>query len=107
MDVSTSTKTKLPIHREIHCNVCGYPRIGLPDDSRCPECGTPPPKPIVGLSTAAGVAQDRSEQAWLVSVAMGIVLLVVSSYFAIQVDLMTPLGGLTLMAINAPGPKLC
>lgn len=91
----------------ICCDVCGYPRIGLPETAKCPECGENPPvriEPLAGF--ASGAAQDRPHQLWLFTVAIGLILLMVTSIRALHVALIMPLGGLTLVAINAPGPKL-
>lgn len=99
-----------PIEAEDHaprCGVCGYPRTGLPAGSPCPECGTldmaaGPPRAIRAL----GAARTPAERSWLVSVGLGLALLIVASFFALQSELYLSLGGLTVVAINAPGPKL-
>jgi hypothetical protein len=106
MDVSSPVEKRLPIYREICCDVCGYPRTGLPNGSLCPECGGEPPKSIRPIATLIGAAQDRSEQAWLAQVGAGLILLLITSIQAITVELMMPIGGLGLVAVNAPGPKL-
>jgi hypothetical protein len=89
------------------CHGCGYSRMGLAAGARCPECGefpSPSIKPL--MLELRGAARDRAEQGWLASVTAGMVLLVVSSVAALKVALIMPLGGLALIAVNAPGPKL-
>lgn len=86
------------------CDVCGYPRIGLPPNSPCPECGTM--GHVAATGRAAGAARSPADRAWLVSVGVGLALLLVASVFALQSELYLGLGGLTLIAVNAPGPKL-
>lgn len=93
--------------RAAQCPGCGYSRMGLPAGARCPECGefpSPSIKPL--MLELRGAARDRAEQAWLASVTAGLVLLVISSIAALKVALIMPLGGLVLIAVNAPGPKL-
>jgi hypothetical protein len=106
MDVSTSARIGIPDHHEICCDVCGYPRLGLPPESRCPECGEPPPVAVQPMSSFAGAASDRADQAWLASVAIGLGLLVFTSIITIHVTIAMSIGGLVLVAVNAPGPKL-
>src|SRR3954466_7971252 len=110
MDVSTKTtpsvRANLPVYREISCGVCGSPRTGLPPGVLCPECGTPPPVAIVPVADAIGAATDRSEQAWPLAVALGLVMLIVTSAIAVNVALIMSLGGLTVVAVNAPAPKV-
>jgi hypothetical protein len=89
-----------------YCHSCGYPRIGLPDGARCPECGDAPLSAVNPVLGAQGMAQNRVDQAWLASVAGGLALLVFSSIVALKVGLLMSLGGLVLTAVNAPAPKL-
>jgi hypothetical protein len=94
--------------RQRLCERCGYPRTGLPADARCPECGEPPSPvdlrssrlvPFVPL--LPGAARDRAEQRWLATLAAGLVLLIVCSFYALQVALVMSLGGLVVATINA------
>jgi len=102
------------------CDVCGYPRIGLPEGALCPECGEPPPAPT-SAPTNAPVRRDRSARrsadgpvdartdgqlAHVRAVALGLLLLVVSSISAFSVTLIMDVGPLTIPSINVPAPKL-
>ena len=96
MDVSTkrtpSVQANLPVYREVCCGVCGV--AGPPACRRAccaPNAGTPPPVAIVPVADAIGAATDRSEQAWLVSVAIGLVMLIVTSAIAVNVALIMSL----------------
>jgi hypothetical protein len=111
MDVSRATATQeslqqTELHLSAYCHTCGYPRIGLSDGARCPECGDPPMPAIDPLVASRGAAHNRVDQAWLACVAGGLVLLVISSLAALKVALIMNLGGLVLAAVNAPAPKL-
>jgi hypothetical protein len=89
-----------------YCQTCGYPRIGLPEGARCPECGDEAVPGIEPVVAGDGAASNRADQAWLAAVAGGLILLVISSFAALQVALVTGLGGLVVAVVNAPGPKL-
>lgn len=108
MDVSQrspAAKVRAPIFREINCDICDYPRTGLPPEALCPECGAAPKQVLKPAIQSTLVARSRSEQAWLGMIAVGLILLIFSSIAAIRVVLIMPLGGLTLVALNAPAPK--
>src|SRR6185436_10033365 len=73
------------------CHVCGYSRRGLPAQGLCPECGEAP-SPRVTLSIAQAtaaltLARTHADRAWLWSVGLGLVLLVVASFTAARVAL--------------------
>jgi hypothetical protein len=95
---------------EFRCDVCGYPRNGLPAQALCPECGEPPPRlaqhePIhVGAVTAAPMTAARL--AHLHTLTIGLFLLISSSITAIGVTLIMPIGPLSVAAMNVPAPKI-
>lgn len=106
MDVSPPTGAGANFHdyHEICCDACGYPRIGLPSEARCPECGEPPPK-FAG-TLGAGQAMTHGTQAWLRCICAGLVLLVISYLFALRVILVMPISSQMLPALNVPAPKI-
>ncbi|HEY7087797.1 MAG TPA: hypothetical protein VH518_06880, partial [Tepidisphaeraceae bacterium] len=59
------------------------------------------------VADLVGAAKNRSEQAWMATIVLGLILLIISSICALQVTLIMPLGGLVLTAMNVPAPKLC
>ncbi len=98
MDASTT------LQAEACCDACGYPRRGLPANARCPECGEPAPQLI--SAAVSVVAQTTGELYWLRAVAVGLLLLLLSSISALQVALVMPIGSFSLGAVNFPGPKV-
>jgi hypothetical protein len=98
MEVSLAPET----HESI-CESCGYSRRGLPPQSRCPECGQPPPTTV---HTAPSTPRTVEELRWLRTLAIALWLLILSSVGALQVALIMPIGELAVGAINFPGPKL-
>lgn len=51
-------RAAVPVETDILCESCGYTLNGLPDDSRCPECGDP----IAQSTAAAGRSLTGFEQ---------------------------------------------
>jgi hypothetical protein len=107
MDAST------PVAHESQCDVCGYPRIGLPGEALCPECGEPPPRRAVetprGSRRARHAPADAPTAGSLSharAVGVGLLLLVVSSVSALSVTLVMDVGPMTIPALNVPAPKL-
>jgi hypothetical protein len=98
MDVSLAPQT----HESI-CENCGYSRRGFPAQSRCPECGEPPP---TAAHTAKSASRTVEELRWLRTLAIALWLLILSSAGALQVALIMPIGESSVGAINFPGPKL-
>lgn len=88
------------------CARCGYPRVGLTESARCPECGALPPTRVTAVLETLGAARDRAEQQWLITLAIGLWLLCTTSLAAVHVALAMGLGGLVLPAMNTPAPKL-
>jgi len=92
------------------CHVCGYSRRGLPARGLCPECGEPPSPPVsFSVSDATAVltfAKTQADRAWLWCVALGLVLLVVSSFSAARVALLMRAEGASVAAVNIPAPKV-
>ena len=100
-----------PLQAEACCDVCGYPRRGLSPDSKCPECGSPPPlMAVLGLGPqgVSNLTQSltQSELRWLRIIAIGLLGFVVYSLLALRVTLIMPIGSFELGALNFPGPKL-
>jgi hypothetical protein len=90
--------------REICCDVCGYPRTGLPRGVACPECGSDEP----AIATARYVAQPMTmaRRRWLRTVLAGLLLLVISSVATLQTALIMPIASVTISAVNVPAPKV-
>ena len=81
MDAST-----LPITAPA-CDLCGYPRTGLPPGALCPECGEPPPR-LAGVDhPASAPAHTAAALAHLRTVTAGLLLLLTSSMTAVGVTL--------------------
>src|SRR3954469_4756899 len=93
-------------HAAAACDVCGYPRLGLPVDSRCPECGEAPPVAEGGGREARAArrpeARTAASLAHARAVACGLLLLVVSSVSALSVTLYMDVGRMTVPALNVP-----
>src|SRR5262245_24885693 len=104
MDVSTPAQVRIPDHHEICCDACGYPRMGLPAEARCPECGAAPPKLVEARGKSRAMTLGR--QAWLRCISAGLVLLIVTYALALQVILMMSIWGLSSTAVNVPAPKI-
>ncbi len=86
------------------CHECGYPRRGLSEATRCPECGTepiaPPPSPR-GLP-----ALSITQHGQLRLVTIGLLLLLYASYYSMQLAVLMNYEQLSLHAINLPSPKI-
>ncbi len=87
----------------ICCDVCGYPREGLPVDALCPECGE-----VAPAFASGSRVPDRTvgQLAWIRIVAVGLWMLLISSVGALQVALITPAYQYSVGTINFPGPKV-
>jgi hypothetical protein len=110
MDVSTSPPA---VSADPSCDLCGYPRTGLPPDALCPECGEPPPRLAeMARAYAAAAAADTmspvsaAKLAHVRLVAAGLFLLITSSVTALGVTLVMKVGPITLPAVNVPAPKV-
>jgi hypothetical protein len=90
---------------ELDCDVCGYPRRGLAEASRCPECGAAPPA-IVAVPRVIAHVRTRAELRWTRTLALGLIVLLVSWVFALRVVLVVPTESLSITALNVPAPKL-
>ncbi len=84
------------------CDYCNYPRRGLPTDALCPECGNSPPERAVGL--AGSVKYTRKQQVQFRLVCIGLIILMVASFYAVRVSII--MDGEALSAINVPSPKV-
>jgi len=104
MDASSPVNSSIDAAPD--CARCGYPRVGLTESARCPECGALPPTRVAAALETLGAARDRSEQRWLVTLAIGLWLLCTTSLAAVHVALSMGFGGLVLPAMNTPAPKL-
>jgi hypothetical protein len=88
----------------IACDGCGYPRLGLADDARCPECGAAPPGMVDRRQTPSPMTLGRRR--WLRTVLAGLVLLLLSSIATVQTALIMPIASVTVAAVNVPAPKV-
>jgi hypothetical protein len=105
MDVSSPVEKRLPVYREICCDVCGYPRIGLPQGSLCPECGGEPPV-LAKPPRPRALPMTLGNQTWVRRIALGLLLLIVSWFMALDVILLMPIGRYSAPAVNVPTPKI-
>lgn len=87
----------------LRCDGCGYPRMGLPVSSRCPECGALPPT-IARAGDHYPVT--AGESVWLGSVAAGLILLTLATINSISVAMEMPLYESSLLGIGVPAPRL-
>jgi hypothetical protein len=88
----------------ICCDICGYPRIGLPETAKCPECGENPPELVKRGARATPITQGRRR--WLRSVSVGLILLFIAYASALQVILIMNMRDYSLLAVNTPAPKI-
>src|SRR5262245_27922773 len=106
MDVSAPPPkpSNLPLEQAICCDVCGYPRIGLPETAKCPECGEDPPALVKSRFGHPTLTVGRRR--WLRQIALGLILLVFSYISALQIILVMNLDAQVLAAVNMPAPKI-
>lgn len=90
---------------DVDCDVCGYPRRGLPEQSLCPECGAAPPA-IVAVPRVVAHVRTRAELRWTRTVAAGLVVLLIAWAFALRVVLVVPAESLSITSLNVPAPKV-
>ena len=102
MDASTLCR----MDAAICCDDCGYDLRGLPEGTCCPECGHAPPETVRAVTAAGATVQTAGEIAWLRAVAFGLALLILCSFWSLQVAMMMRVEYNAAAAINAPCPKI-
>jgi hypothetical protein len=87
------------------CDYCGYSRIGIAPDSRCPECGELP-SALIPVRSLLEQYRSAGELYWLRCVGLGLAALFIASFVCLTVALIMPMSSLSLSAINFLGPKV-